>query len=310
MKRALIVLTALAATGCTAQAADVCPPDPTGTPTVSESPTPTPTEPPAPAKKIIGMSSPASLWAQRLSEVGACGVEARRIFADLTSTGRDQSTLIGQAVAQGMLPVISWKVPNVNTLIAGGYDTWLTNLRTYLMSLGVPVAATFWHEPYPDITGAQFVAGSQRFFDRVNAPSIAVGPIMNGFLLDRRVPDFAAYTSPTLLNEWEWFGADSYQSGSETNPGDLMPARAVPLLTDWLADQGHADMQVAIPEYNGYSATALTTAGETLLSTPQVWFGMVFNSNTGGKGITLTGPRLAAFKATKADPRALHDPAC
>ena len=44
------------------------------------------------ADKILGMSAPAKLWGQRISEVGACGVEARRIFGDLTSSGDSTSS--------------------------------------------------------------------------------------------------------------------------------------------------------------------------------------------------------------------------
>lgn len=285
----------------------------TVTETVTATPTPTPTEPPpptVPTGTLIGMSAPNSLWTTRLGEVGACGVEARRIFADLTSTGRDQSATIEAAIADGMMPVISYKVPSVTTLNSGGYDSWLDTLHDYLAGLDTQVTVTFWHEPYPDMSGAQFQAGSARFLDHVQDDLIAVGPIMNGFLLDRRVDDFAAYTSPALLDRWDFFGVDSYQGGTPTDPG-AMPARAVPLLATWLDEQGHPDMRIIVGEYNGYSGEALAWAGETMLSTPEVWAGLVWNSEgDGGKGIPLDGERLDAYVDTKADPRALHDPAC
>ena len=61
-------------------------------------------------------------------------------------------------------------------------------------------------------------------------------------------------------------------------------------------------MPLGVGEYNGYSAATIGAAGEALMSTPNVWFGCLWNS-TGGKGLTLTGDRLAAFQATLADPR-------
>lgn len=61
-------------------------------------------------------------------------------------------------------------------------------------------------------------------------------------------------------------------------------------------------MLIGVGEYNGYSAATIRAAGEGFLSTPQVWFACMWNSTT-GKGHTLTGDRLAAFKATLADPR-------
>jgi hypothetical protein len=38
------------------------------------------------------------------------------------------------------------------------------------------------------------------------------------------------------------------------------------------------------------------------MSTPNVWFGCMWNSN-GGKGNVLTGERLTAFQRTLAEPR-------
>ena len=55
-------------------------------------------------------------------------------------------------------------------------------------------------------------------------------------------------------------------------------------------------------EYNGYSAETIAAAGEALMSTPNVWFGCLWNS-TGGKGLALTGDRLDAFQRTLADSR-------
>jgi hypothetical protein len=255
--------------------------------------------------KTIGMSAPSNLWDQRISEVGANGVKARRIFASLSSSGSSSLPLIKEAIADGMMPVISYKVPSVATMVNGGYDSWLTKLRTQLVGLNTPVTATFWHEPHGDMTPAQFRAASLKFFNIVDAPSIAVGPILNGWLLDRRVADFAAYTDANLLTKWEFVAVDSYQSGTVSDPGQSMPARAIPLLENWMDSVGHPNKPLGVGEYNGFSAKAIADAGEVLLSTPEVWFGLAWNSQ-GGSYAPLTGDRITAFQKTKADARALH----
>jgi hypothetical protein len=290
MKRALMALVAGLATAAAVLS---------NTPAESVAPTT-----PVPVK-VIGMSAPANLWSQRINEVGACGVEARRIFASLQSDGRSQSKLIQQAVSAGMMPVISYKVPNVKTLISGGYDSWLTATRTYLDSLGVQVTATFHHEPHGDMDPADFRAGSQKFLTLMKAPDIAVGPILNGWLLDRQVSTFASYTSPSLLSQWDFVAVDSYQSGTASSPGKAMPARAVPLLANWMDAQGYPDKPIGLGEYNGHTAAAMKAAGDAILSTPEVWFGLAWNSTA--RFSPLTGDRLAEFQKTKADARAKKD---
>jgi hypothetical protein len=257
------------------------------------------------ALKVIGMSAPANLWDTRIQEVGANGVRARRIFADLSESGSSQLPLIRKAIADGMTPVISYKVPNPATLANGGYDTWLATLRTQLNDLNAPVTATFWHEPHGNMDPAVFRAASLKFFNGVDSPDIAVGPILNGWLLDRRVAEFASYTDANLLNKWEFVAVDSYQSGTPTNPGTDMPARAIPLLENWMDSVGHPDTPLGLGEYNGFSAKAIADAGEILLSTPEVWFGLAWNS-TAGAYVPLTGDRITAFQNTKADPRAMR----
>ena len=260
-------------------------------------------------QKLIGMSAPANLWSVRLAEVGACGIEARRIFGDLTADGTGgKASTIEQAVDAGMMPVISYKVPSVSTLNSGGYTSRLTATRNYLNSLGTQVTATFWHEPHGDMTPAQFRQGSSRFL-ALQSPTIAVGPILNGWLLDNRVADFASYTSTSLLNRWDFVGTDIYQAGSLTNPG-AGPARGIVNLEAWMDTRGYPDKPIGVGEYNGYTAAAVAAAGEAILSTPEVWFGLLFNSQTGNKGVVLIGEILDAFQVTKADPRAYHDPAC
>ena len=261
------------------------------------------------ARKIIGMSAPDHLWDARIDEVGADGVNARRIFADLSASGSSQLPLIREAVDAGMTPLISYKVPDAATLAAGGYDAWLATLRTQLNALDVPVTATFWHEPHGDLDPALFRRASLKFFDAVDSPDIAVGPILNGWLLDSRTVDFASYTDHTLLTKWEFVGVDTYQRGGVDAPSSTrLPGRAVPLLAAWLDTQGFDDKKIVVGEYNGFTAPAVAQAGEWILSTPEVWIGSMWNSvvpDGSGLGLPLSGDRLTAFQDTKEDTRAM-----
>lgn len=252
---------------------------------------------------VVGMSASPETWNARLAEVGSTGIKARRIFCQLDSSGRHQESLIRKAIADGMIPVLSWKVPSVATLISGGYDSWLANLRAFLVSLDVEVTATFWHEPHGNMTPAEFRAGSQRFLDRVKAPKVKVGPILNGWLLDNRVADWTSYTSPALLNGWDFLGLDTYSEGTVAAPSTtLLCGRAIPKAATWLAQQGHGDMPIVIGEYNGQIEAAIKYAGEQILAVPNVWIACVWNMDHESplKYNVLTGSRLTAFKATKA----------
>lgn len=259
--------------------------------------------------KLIGMSAPASEWANRVAEVGTQGLKARRIFADLTSAGTDQSSLISAAHAAGMCPIVSYKVPSFTNAATGAYDTWADAAAAYLASFNKPTAVTVWHEPRGDMTGDQYVAMQERLMPRFKGVGqLKVGPILNGFLLTQNSQpagynEFTSFTSPALMNLWDWLGIDTYQPGTQTSPGTLMPHERVYALLDWLADQGHAAMPIGCGEYNGFSEAAIAGMGEVLLSTPNTWFGCCWNVDEARAGI-LTGSRLTAYQATKTDPRA------
>lgn len=258
------------------------------------------------ATKTVGMSAPVNHWDSRLAEVGRCGVEARRIFVtDAESDWAGKYSLIKSVVADGMTPVISIKSP-VGEFNAGQHDALYTRIRNDLVALGEEVTMTFWHEPHGDMTGAEFRAASARFLDLMDADSIAVGPILNGWLLDSKVDVFASYTDPGLLDEWEFMGVDSYHP-SETST--MMPGRALYLVEDWMAAQGHDDTPLVMGEYNGYTAEAIAYGGNAILNIPDVWIGLVWNSTADGF-TPLEGDRLAAYQATKADSRALRSSGC
>jgi hypothetical protein len=250
------------------------------------------------AATLIGMSAPADVWGQRVSEVGP-GLGARRIFADLGDGPTSQIRLVEEAHAAGMLPVISYKVGgDVAGAASGAYNGVAQQAAAKLASYGLPTAVAFWHEPYGDLSGEQYASASRQILPMFKRDELRVGPILNGWLLDNKVDEFASFCPEDLFSLWDWFGIDTYESGTLENPGPIKPADRLPKLAQFV----NSRLPLGVGEYNGYSAESIADAGEALLSTPNVWFGCMWNS-TEGKGLTLTGDRLAAFRATLADPR-------
>ena len=262
--------------------------------------------------KVIGSTTSADNSDALVKQLGSCGVEARRVYAQLRSDGRSKSTLIEEIIADGMMPVVSYKVPSVSAMIGGAYDQWMTNAKNYLNRLGVQVTATFWHEPHGDVSPAKFRTASQKFLNRMKATNIAVGPILNGWLMDANVPTFESYTNRALLTEWDFVAVDTYQNGTNAHPGNKLPGRAVPALASWLDSKGFPNKPIGVGEYNGLTASAIQHAGEIFLSTPEVWFALVWSGVANSTGIdwNLAGDKLKAFKATKADTRAKKDAGC
>jgi hypothetical protein len=247
------------------------------------------------------MSAPSSAWDQRVAEVGP-GLAARRIFADLSAGSTSQIRLVEEAHAAGLLPVISYKVGgDIAGAVNGAYNSVADQAAARLASYGLPTAVTFWHEPNPDITAAQYVAASKQLLPIFKRGQLKVGPILNGWLLDNKLSTFASYAPDEMFAIWDWFGIDTYESGTMDAPGPTKPADRIPAMAKFLSSRGH-NIPMGVGEYNGYSADTIAAAGEALLSTPNVWFGCVWNSS-GGKGVPLSGDRLTAFQATLADAR-------
>ncbi len=250
---------------------------------------------------LIGMSASPKDWDQRVSEVGA-GLGARRIFADLASGATSQIKLVEEAHQAGMLPVISYKVgSDIAGAVAGKYNAVAAEAATKLASYGLPTAVSFWHEPHNDMTTAQYVAASKQLLPMFKRGELRVGPLLNGFLLDRQQNLFGEYCPDELFAIWDWVGLDTYQLGSIDDPGQADPGTRITALSAYVAARGH-DLPLGVGEYNGFTAQAIASAGEALLTTPNVWFGCVWNSQL-ERNYVLTGDRLAAFQATLQDPR-------
>ena len=252
---------------------------------------------------LIGMSAPAKLWAQRVREVGD-GLTARRIFADLVNGPTSQIRAIEQAHADGLLPVVSYKVGgDVAGAVAGEFNAVARRTAERLASYDKPTAVTFWHEPLGDMTPAEYVAASKQILPEFKRDKLRVGPLLNGWLLDAKEATLASFAPDALFDIWDWFGIDTYESGTMADPGEAKPADRIRAARRFLTSRGY-DHALGIGEYNGFSAATIADAGEAILSTEDVWFGCLWNSDGDGKGYFLRDERLEAFRATLADPRA------
>jgi hypothetical protein len=259
--------------------------------------------------KIIGMSAPPAKWSTRLQEVGANGVKARRIFCrgPGTTPNKDNTAPIVAAVSAGMLPVISYKLPspyNHAAVTSGAYDSWATQAGAYLASLNREVAVTIWHEPHTDIPGAQFCAMQARLLPLIKAgrANVKVGPILNGWLLtgsSARKADFASFLTAANVAAADYVGIDTYH---DPNSPKIIPGDRIDPLVSLLTRLGGATKPLLVGEFNTLDAPAMTASMEKFLATPSLWVACVWNDDLSWATV-LTGDRLAAFKAKKADVR-------
>jgi hypothetical protein len=245
------------------------------------------------------MSAPADAWNTRARQVGR-GLRARRIFADLSRGADHQIELVRQAHRAGMLPVISYKVGgNAAGAAAGEFNAVAERAARRLAAFDRPTAVAFWHEPYGNLTPGQYVAASKQLLPIFSRGQLRVGPLLNGWLLDDRRAEFREFCPDELFRLWDWFGIDTYESGTMANPGPHKPGQRVKALRRYLRARGYGRMPIGVGEYNGYRSKTVRKAGKAVLNTDNVWFGCVWN-NTGGKGYQLEGARLDAFRHTLA----------
>ena len=152
------------------------------------------------------------------------------------------------------------------------------------------------------MTGAQYTALSRRLLPIFRRDEVRVGPILNGWLLDNRLDEFEQFCAEELFGIWQYVAIDTYEAGTAASPGAAKPADRIPALAAYVRSRGY-DLPLGVGEYNGYSYETLRDVGEALLSTPNVWFGCVWN-NSAEISDVLTGERLRAFRETARDPRA------
>ncbi len=302
-KLAALAFAALLLAGC-AQAA-ATPPDGKGKPTKSPTPTPTatPTEtvtpPPATGKALLGMSAPADLWDQRVSEVQAKGgkLQARRIFVGSFDGGLGLAT---QACGDGQTPVISFKTGNYSwaQVASGAADSALRSLNSRLQALPCPVFAVIHHEPNGDGTSGDYsrmqahalpILGGSR-----SDTQVKVGVIVNGFWFNSNAQglsdsELAAWLPSSVLAVSEFVAADTYQlkAGAE-EPGSKMRN-----MEAWAARTPGVNA-LGVGEFNSTTASGITGATDELASSPIWAFGCVWNNDA--TVTVLTGDRLTAFQ--------------
>ena len=198
---------------------------------------------------------------------------------------------------------ISYKVGgDIDGAVSGKFNAVAEQAATRLASYGLPTAVTFWHEPNPDVSGAQYVAASKQLLPIFKRGELRVGPLLNGWLLDNQMATWSAYCpDDSSVSGTGWVstptraGLPSGRAGSSPPTGSLR----------WRRSRGPAGSTCRWRwvSTTGTAPQTIAQAGETLLSTPNVWFGCVFNSDYGAKGDVLDGDRLTAFRGTLADPR-------
>jgi hypothetical protein len=241
-------------------------------------------------------------------------MKARRTYPTFVASGQNKSADHAEFIADGMMPIMSYKppvlsgqtAPDTAGFLAGTYDAYLAATVNYIIGLNVPVTVSFWHEPHNEITPADFIAANHKFIDAFEAagagPNISHGPILNGFLLDSVAdkPKFAAFCPTSLLDRWDFVAADIYQNGTNEAPGIKMPSRLVPNLTAMLDSLGYPDMPIGVGEYNSFTAEGIMEAGEDFRNEPRLWFALLWVgvANSNGNTWVLDEPEAAAFRYT------------
>ena len=202
-----------------------------------------------------------------------------------------------------MLPVISYKVGgDVAGALNGAYNAVAEQAAAKLASYGKPTAVTFWHEPNTDLSPADHVAASKQILPFFKRESCGSGRSSTGSCSTTRW----TRSEPSPLMRCSacgtTFGIDTYEGGSAANPGSRKPADRIYALRSYLSSRGY-NHPIGVGEYNGFSAATIAAAGEALLGTPDVWFGILWNAAADVDWV-LDGDRLAAFQQTLADGRA------
>ena len=146
-----------------------------------------------------------------------------------------------------------------------------------LASYGRPTAVSFWHEPNmrPDPGGPR--CGQKQILPFFKRGELRVGPILNGWLLDNQVEEFEAYIPDEMFGHLGLGGHRHLRGRYGVQPRARKPADRIHALRSYLSSRGY-DHPIGVGEYNGFSAATIAAAGEALLSTPNVWFGCLWNS--------------------------------
>ena len=180
-----------------------------------------------------------------------------------------------------LLPVISYKVGGDAAGAASGtFNAVADQAAARLASYGLPTAVTFWHEPNRRHDRGAVRRGEQAAAADLQARRAA----------GRSDPQRVAARQPecrpsrrTARTSCSTSGTGSASTptspGPWTAPAPRKPADRIPALSEYLKRRAATSLPLGVGEYNGYSAETIAAAGEALLSTPNVWFGCVWNSD-------------------------------
>jgi hypothetical protein len=249
---------------------------------------------PTTGKALLGMSSPAGVWAARVKDVGP-GLQARRLF--YTSFTASLS-LAQTAVKDGMTPIMSWKVPGGDwaAMAAGKHDAELKTLATKLQALGHPLFVALHHEPADDGAAKDWAAMQVHCLPilKKGGANISVGVIGNGWWWSNQArgysdSEIAAYITPAVKGVCDVVAADCYQ----LKAGDEESAPKMKNMVTWAKRTGGVK-KLGVGEFNCQTAIGITNA-VAALKDPMFAWGLLWNADL--NTVThLTGDRLAAFK--------------
>ena len=213
---------------------------------------------------------------------------------------------VEEAHADGMLPVISYKVGgDVAGAVNGAYNAVAEQAAAKLASYGKPTAVSFWHEPNTDLSPADHVAASKQILPYFKRGEVqASGRSSTGSCWTTRWPRSTAFTPGRDVRAVGLRG-HRHLRGRQLRPvpGARKPADRIYALRSYLELPRLRAIPIGVGEYNGFSAATIAAAGEALLGTPDVWFGILWNAAADVDWV-LGGDRLAAFQQTLADARA------
>lgn len=262
---------------------------------------------------LIGMSSPAPEFADRLAEVGK--IQARRYFMEGDLTDTDGPRVVASEATAGRVVVLSSKLRGSTwgDVAAGKRDTDLRALLDSINTGCAPVGRVFFtihHEPAKaggiageNGTPAQHAAMMVHLADVARGfPRVLVGPIMNGYMFSpgrMGVPDSVinAWLTPAVRQAGGFIAADTYQTDNDTVLARMKGLEA------W-ADRNGYGGPLGVGEFGVLTAGDMTAVCDYALGSDRWAFLLAFNSNRNnkdGRAWQLTGGILDAFEAAVAE---------
>lgn len=267
-------------------------------------------------KKILGWHADVGKRDEKLANLagGLTGIKAYRVYAgSVASNGQGpEASQVRWCHDNGLIPVVSYKTTNngftKQQVIDGALDARLQASATFLNSFGKLTYVAVDHEPYDDWLKdgdqvSMYRATQERvlpFFGSKN--NLRVGPILHGWLMDNaaeRPRRFDSFVNQTLLDMYDFFGIDTYQTGSAASPGSIGPGERLPKLATLVANTfGKPNLPLLVGEFNAWEASVLDDSMNVMLNTPRLEVLCMWD-RTGGVGAELVGARKTVYENYK-----------